>query len=69
MDPFNLLDLRVSKIFGVGNDMTLEVIADIYNILNNNATTSEVDTIGSSLGRPREIINPRLLRLGCQFRF
>ena len=68
LDRFDLLDLRVSKIFRSGGRQ-IEAIADVFNALNNNATTGEVQTIGSSLGRPSEIIEGRLLRLGVQIKF
>ena len=68
LDRFDLLDLRVSKIFRSGGRQ-IEAIADLFNVLNNNATTGEVQTVGSSLGRPSEIIEGRLLRLGVQIKF
>jgi hypothetical protein len=68
LDRFDLLDLRVSKIFGSGTRQ-IEALADVFNVLNNNATTGEVQTVGSSLGRPSEIIGGRLLRLGLQIKF
>lgn len=68
LDRFDLLDLRVSKIFRSGGRQ-IEAMADVFNVLNNNATTGEVQTVGSSLGRPSEIIEGRLLRLGLQIKF
>jgi hypothetical protein len=64
----NLVDLRIAKIFRV-KGAKLEAIADIYNILNSNATISEVTTVGPSLGRPSEILQARFLRLGVQMTF
>ncbi len=68
LDRFNILDLRFSKTFRI-KGTTLEGIADLFNVLNANATTGEVQTVGSSLGRPSEILDARMLRLGVQFRF
>lgn len=64
----NLLDMRVAKLVKIGRTQ-VEAIADIYNVLNSNATTGEVTTIGSSLGRPSAILDGRLLRLGVQMKF
>lgn len=68
LDRFDLLDLRVSKVFGSGTRQ-IEALADVFNVLNNNATTGEVQTVGSSLGRPSEIVEGRLLRIGLQIKF
>jgi hypothetical protein len=68
LDRFDILDLRVSKIFRAGNGQ-FEIIADLYNALNSSAVTGEVTTLGSSLGRPSEVVSPRILRLGGQIRF
>ncbi len=64
----NLVDLRLAKIFQV-KDVRLEAIADIYNVLNSNATTGEVTTVGPSLGRVSAILQARFLRIGVQMKF
>jgi hypothetical protein len=64
----NLLDFRLSRIFSAGA-RRFEALADIYNVLNSNATTGEVQAVGSSLGRPDGIVDGRLLRLGVQIKF
>jgi len=64
----NLVDLRVSKILRFAG-VRLEGIADIYNLLNSNATTGEVQTVGPALGRPSAILEGRILRLGVQMTF
>jgi hypothetical protein len=64
----NLLDMRIAKLVKLRR-LQLEAIADVYNVLNSNATTGEVTTIGSSLGRPSAILDGRLLRLGVQMKF
>ena len=46
-----------------------EPTIDFYNIFNNNAVTSAVTTIGSSLGRPSAIIMGRLVRVGGRIAF
>ena len=64
-----LLDMRFGKSFSIRERMKVEPFADIYNLLNSNAITSESTTIGTSFGKPSAIIEPRLLRLGCEFHF
>jgi Carboxypeptidase regulatory-like domain len=64
----NLLDLRVAKVLRFGSTR-LELTADVYNVLNANATTGEVQSVGPSLGRPSAIVDGRLLRMGAQFKF
>jgi hypothetical protein len=64
----NLLDLRFAKIFRV-RSTRLEAMADLYNVLNSNATTGEVTTVGPSLGRVSSILQARFLRLGVQMKF
>lgn len=64
----NLVDLRVAKVFRAGN-VKFEPTADLFNVFNNNAVTSAVTTVGSSLGRPSAIVMGRLLRLGGRITF
>ena len=64
----NLLDLRMAKTFRFGNAQ-FEPTADVFNVFNNNAVTTAVQTIGSSLGRPSAIVMGRLVRLGGRITF
>lgn len=64
----NLVDLRATKVFRIGNTK-LEPTVDLFNIFNNNAVTSAVTTIGTSLGRPSAIVMGRLLRVGGHITF
>jgi hypothetical protein len=63
-----LVDVRLAKVFR-GRGIRFEAIADIYNVLNSNATTGEVTTVGPSLGRPSSILQARFVRLGIQMKF
>jgi hypothetical protein len=65
----NLLDLRFSKVFRVGERFRFEPIADLFNVFNCSSVTSAVTTIGPSLLRPSNIDMGRMLRLGGQFKF
>ena len=64
----NLVDLRLTKVFKAGR-AKIEPTLDLYNVFNNNAVTSAVTTIGSSLGRPSAIVMGRLLRIGGHLTF
>jgi hypothetical protein len=65
----NLLDLRFSKIIHIGERVTLEPTADLFNVFNCSAITSQVNTVGSALGTPSGIDFGRMLRLGGQIHF
>ena len=64
----NLLDMRLGKIVRV-KGLRLEPIVEIFNILNSNATTGEVTTVGPALGTPSSILDGRLVRVGIQMKF
>ena len=64
----NLLDLRVARSFKAGGTR-FEPTLDLFNVFNNNAVTSAVTTIGSSLGRPSAIVMGRLVRVGGRITF
>jgi hypothetical protein len=66
--PKRLLDLRLAKMFHFGS-RKLEFHGDLYNVLNENAPTAEVQAFGSSLGRPSNIVDARTFRLGINVDF
>ena len=68
LERMNLLDLRFEKVFRLGRTQ-LSPVADIYNVLNSNVSTSEVTAVGSSLGRPSAILDGRFMRLGAKLNF
>ncbi|HYU78828.1 MAG TPA: TonB-dependent receptor, partial [Vicinamibacterales bacterium] len=67
-DKWLMLDLRLGRSFSVGRSK-FEPFVDVYNVLNSNTVLTEVTTIGTSLGRVSETINPRLVRLGGKLNF
>jgi len=64
----NLVDLRLVKVFRSGT-YRFEPTLDVFNVFNNNAVTSAVTTVGTSLGRPSAIVMGRLFRVGGRFTF
>jgi carboxypeptidase family protein len=64
----NLVDIRFVKVFRTGN-IRIEPTVDVFNLFNNNAVTSAVTVVGSSLGRPSSIVMGRLVRIGGRIAF
>jgi hypothetical protein len=62
------LDLRVGKTVRV-RGMELQAALDVFNATNSDAVFNEVQTFGSSLGRPTDVIQGRLFRVGMQMKF
>jgi hypothetical protein len=65
----DVFDLRVSRTFKAGRRLRIEAVADLYNLTNGNQAISQVETVGSRLGRPSLILNGRLVRLGTKLLF
>jgi outer membrane receptor protein involved in Fe transport len=63
-----LLDFRVSKRFTAGAT-TFEPTLDVYNVLNENAAISEVETVGPALGRISRNVDGRTFRFGLKLQF
>jgi hypothetical protein len=64
----NLVDIRLVKVLKAGGGR-FEPTIDVFNLFNNNAITSQVTTVGTSLGRPSAIVMGRLVRVGGRFSF
>lgn len=64
----NILDVRLAKVFNA-KGATLELVADIFNLLNSSAITGEVTVIGPSLGTPSAVLQARFVRMGLQLKF
>jgi len=64
----NLVDIRFTKSWR-RNGVLIAPTVDVFNLFNDNAVTSAVTTVGSSLGRPSAIEMGRLLRLGGRIAF
>lgn len=68
MPTVHLLDWRISKILDIGTSK-LELMFDMFNTLNSNASIREIETIGPSLGQASIIMPPRCVRFGARFTF
>jgi hypothetical protein len=65
----NTMDVRISRVFGVGEHWRIQPTMDIFNIGNINTTTQQVEAVGAALGRPAVIVAPRLFKLGVKVDF
>ena len=62
------LDVNLGKTFQLAN-LRIAPQVELFNIFNANPVTTQVNTYGSSLGRPLTVLAPRLVRLGVQVNF
>lgn len=67
-DRVSTLDFSVARVFRMGR-VRISPKLDIFNSLNANPVTAETLTVGSALGRPTAVLNPRLMRLGAMIDF
>jgi hypothetical protein len=64
----NQFDVGFRKLFRIGR-YQISGQADIFNIVNASYVKNQNITLGSSLGQPLDILQPRTLRLAAQVRF
>ena len=62
-----LVDLGFHKFFELSDDVRIQLQLDVFNILNANHILSQRTRVGSTLGDPRSILAPRVIRLGVRF--
>ncbi|MDO8794316.1 MAG: TonB-dependent receptor [Vicinamibacterales bacterium] len=67
-DRVNTMGLSIARVFNAGR-LKISPKIEIFNAFNANPVTTEVLTVGSALGRPTAVLNPRLLRLGATVEF
>ena len=65
LERLNQTDISIRKIFRV-RGFQYSVQVDVYNLFNSSVVTREIETFGSSLGRPQFILLGRMLRLAVQ---
>ena len=67
-DRVNQLDFAISKSFKVGRaDFRPEI--DLFNMLNANPVTTQINTFGPTLNNATAILPPRLIRFGIVAKF
>ena len=67
-ESLSLLDFRATKRFKRGK-VTFEPTVDVFNVLNENAALTEVETVGPALGRISRNVDGRTLRFGFKIQF
>ena len=66
-----LIDLRLQKDFSFGNDVRLTLIADVFNLLNDDTNENVISSIGTSsaFDRSTGFLLPRRLQFGARLSF
>ena len=67
-DRLNQIDIRLSKVFNLG-DSRVQVMFDVYNLLNENSVTEEDLNYGPNYLSPIAIMPGRLAKFAFQFNF
>lgn len=67
-EAWTLIDVRVSKTFRFGQ-RSIEPLAELYNIANENASLSQVTTVGPTFGRVSSNVDARIARFGVKLLF
>jgi Carboxypeptidase regulatory-like domain len=67
-DVTQFVDVRFAKRWTLGTSR-LEGTVDVFNLLNANHVTGQVEAIGTTIGRPNRILTPRIVRFGVTARF
>jgi hypothetical protein len=68
LDRWNQIDMRLARKFQIGN-VRFQGQLDIFNVLNSNSILGVLETFGSSLDRPTQILQGRLFAAGAQLNF
>jgi len=68
-DWVNLWDNRISKLFKLTENQSVEGIFDLFNTMNSNTITSWSTASGPTYHRPLTILPPRIFRLSARYRF
>jgi hypothetical protein len=64
------LDIRLGKTFSLGSGTRrLHVMADLYNLFNENAILGRINTYGPAWGQPTSIVPGRMLQLGARLTY
>jgi len=69
-EPFTtLVDIRAEKQVTIGRYGVLHFYFDVFNAFNANTVTNVESTLGSQYGRIRDILSPRVIRIGGAWDF
>ena len=62
-------DIKLSDAFSMGGPFSINLAADVFNVLNTNTVLSRTRQVGTSFGLANEILSPRILRVTASFKF
>ncbi len=65
----NLLNLRFSREFAIGDRLRIQPLIDLFNLTNAQTVVSENTVFGGSYLRPSNTVNPFLARIGIRVNF
>jgi hypothetical protein len=68
-DRWNELDVRVSKKLKIGGPRRLELMADVYNLLNANPVQQLNTTYGADWLKPQAVLLARFVKIGARLSF
>jgi hypothetical protein len=64
------LDLRLAKNIKLGGTSSFQVVADLFNVLNNDVELNRVRNAASgAFNRLDEVLSPRVVRFGVRLQF
>jgi len=70
LPAFWVMDLRIEKVFRMGDWGSLSIIGDIFNLFNNNMSLGvDRKTDSPNFKDSQEILGPRVLRVGVKIKF
>jgi hypothetical protein len=65
----NLWDIRIMKRFRIAERHRVDVMGDLFNVINANTPLAVVTTTGPRFGQPTRILGPRVFRLAFRYSF
>ena len=65
----NQIDIRVARNFRFGGTKRIQLLWDLYNVMNSNAVVNQNNTFGGRWQEPTNILIGRFMKIGAQFNF
>jgi hypothetical protein len=68
-ETLRYFDFRISKFFVFNQKHRIEVMADFFNLFNQNTVTSVNANTGAAFGNALDVLGPRVFRIGAKYSF
>ena len=68
-ETLKYFDFRLSKFFIINKTQRLEVMADFFNLFNQNTITAVNANTGAAFGHALDVLGPRVFRIGAKYNF